>query len=147
MHDDRYHERQPFRAGVLRAAPSVMTRAERREIMWTRDRLFPHRRITRQVVLCVGSVLYGGMLVLQFGSDSVLLGLLSTAAFITLLIDLNAFSTKEWASRDAMLLHGRCAACGLTLVRSPDPDGCTVCDGCGAAWRLRHAGATGTPGA
>lgn len=40
-------------------------------------------------------------------------------------------------SYDAMLAIGRCINCGYDISgMSPDPDGCTVCPECGAAWRL-----------
>lgn len=42
--------------------------------------------------------------------------------------------------RDAMLEHRRCPSCAYRLDTEPEPDGCTVCSECGAAWRLTHAG-------
>ena len=39
----------------------------------------------------------------------------------------------------AILAECHCAACGHPLPESTDePDGCTVCPECGAAWRLPH---------
>ncbi len=38
---------------------------------------------------------------------------------------------------DLRLKRGRCAACEYDLrLLSKDPDGCTICPECGAAWRL-----------
>ena len=35
------------------------------------------------------------------------------------------------------LAKGECPTCGYSLRRlDPEPDGCTVCPECGAAWRL-----------
>lgn len=35
------------------------------------------------------------------------------------------------------LLRGLCAGCRYSIAAiSPDPDGCTVCPECGAAWKL-----------
>jgi hypothetical protein len=40
----------------------------------------------------------------------------------------------------AFLAEHRCPACGDDLAsRSPEPDGCTVCAKCGAAWRFERA--------
>ncbi len=39
-----------------------------------------------------------------------------------------------------------CASCGYSLQRlSPEPDGCTVCPECGAAWRLAQGGLRENP--
>jgi hypothetical protein len=32
--------------------------------------------------------------------------------------------------------HRLCGACRYPLTNAPDPDGCTVCPECGAAWKL-----------
>jgi hypothetical protein len=32
--------------------------------------------------------------------------------------------------------HRICGACRYPLTNTPDPDGCTVCPECGAAWKL-----------
>jgi hypothetical protein len=43
---------------------------------------------------------------------------------------------KPWAKRHKLAI-GRCRACDYTLESlTPDPDGCTTCPECGAAWRL-----------
>ncbi len=43
---------------------------------------------------------------------------------------------KPWAKR-RKLATGRCRACDYDLSRlSPDPDGCTTCPECSAAWKL-----------
>ncbi len=37
----------------------------------------------------------------------------------------------------ALLNHGRCADCGYSIHGIPaEPDGCTVCPECGAAWMI-----------
>jgi len=39
----------------------------------------------------------------------------------------------------ALTRSGLCASCGYTLATSePEPDGCTVCPECGAAWRMQR---------
>ncbi|OAB63600.1 hypothetical protein AY599_08595 [Leptolyngbya valderiana BDU 20041] len=43
---------------------------------------------------------------------------------------------KPWAKRHK-LAAGRCRACGYDLSNlTADPDGCTTCPECGAAWKL-----------
>jgi hypothetical protein len=42
-----------------------------------------------------------------------------------------------WAARHGARRAAICAACGYDLHGlTPEPDGCTVCPECGAAWRL-----------
>jgi len=42
----------------------------------------------------------------------------------------------------AMTRAGLCPACAYNINEiQPDPDGCTVCPECGAAWRMSNAGA------
>lgn len=38
----------------------------------------------------------------------------------------------------AFITQGRCASCGYLIEGCPphEPDGCTICPECGAAWRL-----------
>lgn len=49
--------------------------------------------------------------------------------------------------RADMLARARCPACNYALIDSePEPDGCTRCAECGAAWEHRRIGPTATRG-
>jgi len=48
---------------------------------------------------------------------------------------------------DVLLSRRLCPACLVILPDDEEPDGCTVCPECGAAWRLGPATPEGTPGA
>jgi hypothetical protein len=67
-------------------------------------------------------------------------GMLAAAGVVVLLGALRRRS-GGWGSAarlaDGRLRGGRCGACGRDLAGvGAEADGCTVCPGCGAAWRL-----------
>ncbi len=51
-----------------------------------------------------------------------------------------AFDTSIERDRSVFRIHSLCASCGRQLTGAPEPDGCTVCSECGAAWRLGPLG-------
>jgi hypothetical protein len=83
------------------------------------------------VVLSIAAQL-SGTLLLVFGH----------VALISLLIarrPTSAMIEKVFAKR---MNQGRCKACAFSLAGlNPEPDGCTLCPECGAAWRLPSADA------
>lgn len=54
--------------------------------------------------------------------------------------------TDSFVRRDAMLAAGLCASCAYAIneVRV-QPDDCSICPECGAAWKLPHPPATTAP--
>lgn len=52
-----------------------------------------------------------------------------------------AWRERSRSLRDSMGNRGLCAACGYDISNhEPEPDGCTVCPECAAAWRLVSEG-------
>ncbi len=69
-------------------------------------------------------------------------------AFALLLVVIGPFIERRRLSRNAaaasegLLERHLCPSCGYKLTALPiDPDGCTICPECGAAWRLGGGGA------
>lgn len=67
-----------------------------------------------------------------------LLFVLTFGWFMTQLLALRQFWVSDWRP-DAVAWRRSCRVCGACrypLTNAPDPDGCTVCPECGAAWKL-----------
>lgn len=92
----------------------------------------------------VGAVALALLGAANFGPIVIALILASpvAATFITLLA-MSLVSTRDWFQRETlvvkslMLRQRRCPACNYDLSGvEPEPDLCTVCPECGAAWQL-----------
>ena len=101
-------------------------------------------RSTRSLLLVV---VVATLIVAAFwaiGPDVAGLSIFSIIIAPTMAVVLTALATlrtawrdRAWTLRQSMGRLARCAACGYDLSASePEPDGCTVCPECAAAWRL-----------
>lgn len=73
---------------------------------------------------------------LLFGSLAVLIGLSFSSLVVSLYSYIYVWKSAEHG-RDALLASGLCPSCGYGIVGVRcEPDGCTVCPECDAAWRM-----------
>ena len=71
---------------------------------------------------------------------SLRLALISVACLVAIVPALISFRMHPARVIPRRLAAGRCGACAYPLRELPrEPDGCTVCPECGAAWKLEEA--------
>lgn len=75
------------------------------------------------------------------GVGLVCIGIGTTYALIGPHIQRRRLSRNAAAASKGLLERHLCPSCGYKLTALPiDPDGCTICPECGAAWRLPEFG-------
>ncbi len=98
------------------------------------------------LMLVAGITLVGIAAIALVGPDVVGLTIFSVVIAPTMTVILTALANirTAWRERSQVLrvsMNSRklCAACAYDLSsHEPEPDGCTVCPECSAAWRLDH---------
>ncbi len=93
----------------------------------------------------------GGVPAVMYASAIGMSGFWAIMGMWHLVLGRSFLASRGWASfpkgSACLPRHDFCAACYNDLrTLAPDPDGCTVCPECGAAWRLGAATPEGPPG-